>query len=71
MIFEIGKYYEHTTGRQLAILGELETTMFGKCLIAEQNDGPNFISVGRDSTSADNYHEISKEKWMKNFSELP
>jgi len=68
MIFEIGKYYEHTTGNQLAILGELETTMFGKCLIAEQSNSNFFTSVGRDTNSADNWHEISREKWMKNFS---
>lgn len=40
MRFEIGKYYKHTTGNMLHILGELDTTMYGaKALIAEVANG--------------------------------
>jgi len=67
MIFEIGKFYRHSTGKQIAVLGELETTLYGKTLIAE-TDSSHFISVGRDETSSENFHEISKDDWMKNFS---
>jgi len=37
MKFEIGKYYRHTTGYELAILCEAETTIRGKGLLAETN----------------------------------
>lgn len=68
MVFEVGKFYRHTGGQELAILGELETTMYGKCLVAETNKSGNFMPVGRDESATQNYTEISKEEWMKNFS---
>lgn len=68
MIFEQGKYYSHPTGRQMAIVGEVETTLYGKCLIAETDDGADLKSVGRDESAAENWTEISKDEWMKNFS---
>jgi len=67
MIFEIGKYYQHTTGIELSIIGELETTLWGKTLIAETNSS-DFEAVGSDIYATTNYVEISKEEWMKNFS---
>ena len=67
MKFEIGKYYRHTTGFSLAIIGELETTLYGKALIAEGTDG-QLRAVGREEASAENYKEITKEEWLKNFS---
>ncbi|GAI31939.1 unnamed protein product [marine sediment metagenome] len=72
MKFEIGKYYRHTTAHTLAILGHLDTTMWGKnALIAESNrshEMTELIAVGSDEGSAVNYNEISKEEWLENFS---
>ena len=69
MKFEIGKFYRHTTGKDLAIIGELETTMFGKTLIAETKDITEcLMAVGRQESATANYTEITKEEWMKNFS---
>lgn len=68
MVFEIGKCYRHTTGEELSIAGEVDTVMYGKCLLAESNYKPNLIPVGRDESAAVNWTEISKEEWMKNFS---
>ncbi len=68
MVFETGKFYRHTTGQDLAILGELETTMYGKCLVAESNKSGDLIPVGSDESATQNYIEITKEEWMKNFS---
>jgi hypothetical protein len=67
MKFEIGKYYEHTTGHIINPLVEAETTLYGKTLIAEDSQG-TLIAVGQDEDSTANYIEISKDKWMKNFS---
>lgn len=66
--FEIGKYYRHTTGEEIAILGRLKTTKFGECLIAESNKSINFKAVGEEEGAAVNWKEITKEQWMKNFS---
>lgn len=71
MVFEVGKFYKHTTGQCFSILSEQETTMYGKTLIAEIGGGcqtVSFMAVGRDESSTANYHEISKDEWMKNFS---
>lgn len=67
MIFEEGKYYRHTTGVELAIVGKLNTTMFGETLIAETNDNISFQAVGSTEANTQNYKEISREEWMKNF----
>lgn len=70
MVFEIGKFYRHTTGLELAIVGEVETTLYGKCLVAESNEpSGNLVAVGRDESATQNFIEITKEEWMKNFTE--
>lgn len=67
--FEVGKFYKHNTGICFAILCEVETTLYGKTLIAEQAcGGSNIIAVGQDESAAANFHEITKEEWMENFS---
>lgn len=33
--FEIGKFYEHTSGKQLHICGLVDTLLWGICFIAE------------------------------------
>jgi hypothetical protein len=66
MIFEVGKYYKHTTGLSMQTLGNMMTTMWGLALIAEQSDG-QIIAVGRDEDSSVNWIEISREEWLANF----
>jgi hypothetical protein len=72
MKFKIGKFYKHTCGSMMAIVGEAQTTMWGNCLVAEEaSSGENhqmLKPVGRDETAAVNWTEIKKEEWMKNFS---
>lgn len=72
MIFEVGKFYRHMDlGQDLAIVGEVNTTMYGHCLVAEVADwkrGPGLIPVGTDESCAENYEEITRKEWMKNFS---
>ena len=52
----------------LSILGEVETTLYGKCLVAEESGSANLYPVGMDETNAVNWKESTKEEWMKNFS---
>ena len=67
MFFEIGKYYMHPGGEQLAIVGEVMTTLHGHCLVAESNRSHNLKPVGRDEGHAENWFEINLEEWMLNF----
>jgi len=64
--FEIGKYYEHTTGNKIYICGELVTYMWGKCLVAESNK-TELVVVGKYENSSVNYKEIPKEEYMKYY----
>lgn len=70
MIFEIGKFYRHPSGRDMAILGRVTTTLWGESLLAECacQRGHLLQAVGEDKTSAQNWEEITREEWMKNFS---
>lgn len=70
MKFELGKFYKHTTGRTLSIVGLAETTMWGRTFVGEEikNEGMSIlIAVGNCEDNAVNYIEITKEEWMKNF----
>lgn len=66
--FEIGKYYKHNTGECLSILGEVKTTLYGECLVAESSECAYLKPVGKEKCHAVNYVEISHEEWKKNFS---
>ena len=69
MKFEIGKYYKHTTGEIINVLGEITTTLYGNTLIAETNDVYNiFKPVGKSEECTVNWIEVGREEWMKNFS---
>jgi hypothetical protein len=66
--FEVGRFYRHSSGVYLSILCEAETTLYGRCLIAESaGEKGGFRAVGIDQASAENYIECSKEEWMSNF----
>lgn len=67
MVFEIGKCYQHTTGSQIKIIGEVNSTLYGDSLMAEESDG-SFRPVGKTEDNAANWREITEEEWMKNFS---
>jgi hypothetical protein len=67
MGFEVGKCYRHTTGKEISVLVEVETTQWGKALIAEANFNSEIIAVGTYIGSSVNWTEISREEWEKNF----
>lgn len=68
MKFEKGKFYRHTTGQEISIICEADTTAYGNGFVAETNDGEMLMPVGKGESHAENYTEITKEEWMKNFS---
>ena len=68
MVFEIGKFYKHNNANSyLAIIQEVETTLYGKGLLAEDEYG-NLLVAGKDKESAINWNETTKEDWLTNFS---
>jgi hypothetical protein len=66
MVFVNGKCYKHTTGTQIKVIGEVNSTLYGHCLMAEDSDG-RFYPVGKTEDNAFNWSEISEEEWLKNF----
>jgi hypothetical protein len=66
MVFEVGKCYRHTTGFEISIVAEIETVMYGSCLVAEDAYG-ELHPFGKREDNAVNYSEITKEEWMRNF----
>ena len=52
----------------MKIIGEVESTAYGKTLIGELASEPDFIPVGSDERAAENYKEISERTWQLNFS---
>lgn len=65
MQFEIGKSYKHSSGNVMRILACVDTTIYGKALIAEEGDTFGFRPVGFDSDDyAENWKEISEEEWL-------
>lgn len=52
----------------MAIVGEVETTMWGKTLIGEAtHDSYSLMPVGNDESNAINWEEIEKKEWMIQF----
>ena len=70
MRFEPGKYYRHTSGQIIAILGFMDTAMWGKTLVAELAGltSHELRPVGWDDDGyAQNWVEVPRDEWMKNF----
>lgn len=68
MIFEIGKYYKHTTGEMLHIISAGKTTLYGWTMIAETTRGSNLVTVGVGESFAVNWSESTEEEWLSHFS---
>lgn len=68
--FEVGKYYIHAKGRKISIVGEVETTKWGTVLVVEETDrtghAVSCIEKGSEDT-ADNWQEIGREEWLREF----
>jgi hypothetical protein len=60
MIFEIGKTYQHTTGKKMTIIGRLKTHAWGECLIGE-TDMADLVPVGEQEDNAVNWKEVESE----------
>lgn len=70
MIFEVGHFYSHEAGRQIAVLAEVETYKWGRMLVIEEADGTGHsiscVEVGEEANDH-NWCEIGREEWLRNF----
>ena len=64
MRFEVGKHYEHSTGKKMHILVEVNFDMYySPRLVAEDLEG-NFIPVGIGEEYSVNWNEIDEAEWL-------
>lgn len=56
MRFEIGKCYQHTSGKKMRIIAEIETHFYGRCLLGE-TDGGDLVPVGEGESHFENWQE--------------
>ena len=56
MVFEVGKCYEHETGKKMRIIGEMNTYYYGHCLIGE-TDHATYMPVGQTEDNTVNWTE--------------
>jgi len=64
MKFELGKYYVHSTGLCIHIIGALESTIYGWTFISERPGVGSFQPVGSDADAAVNWEETTKEHFL-------
>ncbi len=58
MKFQIGRFYQHSSGKVIRIIDKTSTFFHGHCLLAECDNG-KLIPISRDESATDNYHEVS------------
>lgn len=61
--FEVGKCYEHITGRRIYICGWLITRAWGKTLVREDAGG-NLIPIGDTEEATVNWSEITEKTFQ-------
>lgn len=66
-VFEIGHFYRHPGGEDISVVGIVDTTMYGRALVAESNINPDLKPIGMDASCRENWSEISEQEWMNNF----
>ena len=67
MKFEVGKCYEHNSGRRMHVVTEAELDCYiSPCLIAERDDG-ELMPIDTDSEAAINWYEITRNEWLNTF----
>jgi len=70
MRFSVGHFYSHKAGRQIAVVGEVETYKWGKMLVIEEADKTGHaISTSEtgQEANANEWTEIGKTEWLENF----
>lgn len=66
-VFEIGKFYRHASGLEIHIVGDVNTTLYDKILVAENSEDVCLRPVSIGPGVRDGWVEISDKEWMSNF----
>ena len=67
MTFQVGRFYAHEAGRQIAVLAAVETHKWGKMLVIEEADRTGHSISCAEIAEANNWVEIGKAEWQRNF----
>ena len=51
----------------LHIVGAVNTTMYGNCLVGESNRNFNLLPIGTDESNAENWVESTKYCWDRDW----
>ena len=65
--FQIGHVYAHQTGRLMRVVGEVETTGYGRVLVGEESSSSNLIPLGRDATASQGWREVKLVTWYDHW----
>lgn len=65
MLFEVGKFYKHTSGEAIHIIAKIDTLTYGNCLVAEPAYQNGLLAIGTDEESTVNYTEITESEFKK------
>jgi len=73
MIFEVGHFYAHEAGRQIAVIAKVETYKWGKMLVIEEADrtGHSISCAEIEEANDHNWVEIGQAEWLHNFKNEP
>ena len=73
MIFQVGRFYAHEAGRQIAVLAEVSTYKWGKMLVIEEADktGHSISCAEIAEANGNNWVEIGRAEWLQNFTNKP
>lgn len=70
MRFELGKYYRHTNGETIHVIGVANTWAYGWCFTAENPNTPELKPVGyTDDAYAQNWEEITVHGYIQGAEE--
>lgn len=69
MIFEVGKYYQHTDGGFISIVGKVDTKRYGEVLVAEEATNKIILTFSNFNDNVEGWSEITKHKWLSKFFE--
>ena len=66
--FEIGKYYKHSGGESMHIIGVVNTNLYGWTLVAESSCAGDLKPITPDEGCGVGWKEIAVKEWEKLFS---
>lgn len=65
--FQIGRCYRHSGGEDIMVVGRVQTTLYGECLVGESNKASDLKPLGMDADAMQNWKEIPRAEFGRNF----